>query len=286
MNKRSKTRGLQTLCPALAFACFALVVPSAAFTQVSRSQPQQTPVPTPPSAPQDPESKKDSSPNPAEAAAEKTKQVTVEAAKVSKQLGKDTLVRMRDWEYSWLTGPYAGRQRPLQPLTAKQRWDIYLQQTLTTPGAYAKRMFVAGIDQARGAPSQWHGGWEGYGKRFASREGQFVAANSIAASGNAALGLEPLYDECQCRGFGSRLRHALVRNFLTYDRKEKDLRPQWGLYGGAFAGGVIASTWKPHPRNAWADGGYAMLGQAGYGALLNFFIEFAGEINRKLGAKH
>ena len=28
-----------------------------------------------------------------------------------------------------------------------------------------------------------------------------------------------------------------------------------------------------------------MLGQAGYGSLLNFFIEFAGEINRKIGAR-
>jgi len=194
-------------------------------------------------------------------------------------------VRMRDWEYSWLTGPYADRQRPLIPLTAKQRWGIYLQQTLTTPGAYAKRMFAAGIDQARGSPSQWSGRWDGYGERFASREGQFITANSIAALGNAALGLEPLYDECQCRGFGLRLRHAIVRNFLTYDRRERDFHPQWALYGGSFAGAAIASTWKPHPRNAWADGGYAVLGQAGYGALLNFFIEFAGDINRKLGAK-
>jgi hypothetical protein len=28
-----------------------------------------------------------------------------------------------------------------------------------------------------------------------------------------------------------------------------------------------------------------MAGQAAYGALLNFFIEFAGDINRKLGAR-
>jgi hypothetical protein len=28
-----------------------------------------------------------------------------------------------------------------------------------------------------------------------------------------------------------------------------------------------------------------MLGQAGYGALLNFFIEFSTDINRKIGAR-
>jgi hypothetical protein len=63
------------------------------------------------------------------------------------------------------------------------------------------------------------------------------------------------------------------------------LRPQWALYGGAFAGAVIATQWKPHPRNALVNGGWAVLGQAAYGSLLNFFIEFAGDINRKLGAK-
>jgi hypothetical protein len=28
-----------------------------------------------------------------------------------------------------------------------------------------------------------------------------------------------------------------------------------------------------------------MLGQAGYGSLLNFFIEFSTDINRKIGAR-
>ena len=57
------------------------------------------------------------------------------------------------------------------PLDASQRRTIYLDQTLATPGAYLKRMFAAGIDQARGAPSEWGGGFGGYSKRFASREG-------------------------------------------------------------------------------------------------------------------
>jgi hypothetical protein len=76
-----------------------------------------------------------------------------------------------------------------------------------------------------------------------------------------------------------------LRNFLTYNASEAHLRPQWALYGGAFGGGMISTAWKPHPRNAFAEGGRAMLGQAAYGTLLNFFIEFAGDINRKIGAK-
>jgi hypothetical protein len=49
---------------------------------------------------------------------------------------------------------------------------------------------------------------------------------------------------------------------------------------------MISTAWKPHPRNAFAEGGRALLGQAGYGTLLNFFIEFAPDINRKIGAKN
>lgn len=253
-------------------------------------------VPNPPSAPPDnsqqdqhakekPKEKKDEGSNPAQAAAQKTKQVTVRAAEATKKAGEAALVKARDWESGWLTGVYVEKGRPMVPLTVEQRREIYLQQTLASPGAYLKRMFAAGIDQWRESPPEWNEHWSGYGDRFASREGQFIVANSLAALGNAKLKYEPRYDRCQCSGFWPRTRHAIVRNFLTYNQSEQELRPQWALYGGAFSGGLISTAWKPHPRNAFAEGGRAMLGQAGYGALLNFFIEFAGDINRKLGVK-
>ena len=100
-----------------------------------------------------------------------------------------------------------------------------------------KRMFAAGIDQARGVPWQWEDGWEGYGERFASREGQFITANSLACLGKCELKYEPRYDRCQCKGFWPRTRHAIVRNFITFNETEVELPPQLALYGGAFGGG-------------------------------------------------
>jgi hypothetical protein len=231
------------------------------------------------------DTKKEDTVNPVQAVADKTKEVTAQAADATKQLGQVALRKARDWEGSWVTGAFIRREGEIAPLSARERRDLYLEQTLTTPGAYLKRMFAAGIDQARGSPRQWQGGIGGYGERFASREGQFIAANSLAALGNAKLQYEPRYDQCACSGFWPRARHAIVRNFITYNRTEHQRRPQWALYGGAFGGGLISTAWKPHPRNAFAEGGRAMLGQAGYGALLNFFIEFAGDINRKIGAR-
>ncbi len=231
------------------------------------------------------EDKKDDSPNPAQAIADKTKEVTAQAAEATKKVGQETFVKVRDWETGWVTGDYVGKNRELIALSTKQRTEIYLQETWTTPGPYLKRMFIAGIDQARGTPREWGGGWGGYGKRFGSREGQFLIGNSIAALANAKLKYEPRYDQCKCEGFGHRTRHAILRNFLTYNESERELRPQWGLYAGAFGGGLISTAWKPHPRNALAEGGFAVLGQAGWGALLNLFTEFADDMNRKLGAR-
>jgi hypothetical protein len=258
------------------------------------SQPEQAPQANPPEqtpqqqspqeqSPQEQapkEEKKDEGSNPAQMAAEKT----VQAAVATRNLGQAALLKARDWESGWLTGVYVEEGKTMIPLSLKQRREIYLEQTLTTPGAYMKRMFAAGIDQARGVPSQWDDGWDGYVERFASREGQFIAANTLAYLGNVALKYEPRYDQCRCSGFWPRTRHAIMRNFLTYNETEQELRPQWALYGGSFGGGLLSTAWKPHPRNGFAEGGRAMLGQAGYGALLNFFIEFSTDINRTIGA--
>jgi hypothetical protein len=222
--------------------------------------------------------------NPAQAVEDKTKAITVGAAEATEKVGKKALVKARDWESSWITGVYVRKEETRIPLTGTERRRIYLRQTLTTPGAYMKRMFQAGFDQARGVPSQWDDGWSGYAERFASREGQFISANTLAALGNAALNYEVRYDQCRCNGIAPRMRHAIVRNFLTYDH-DGNWRPQWALYAGAFAGGAISTAWRPRPQDVWVNGGLAMLGQAGYGALLNVVTEFARDVNRKLGAK-
>ena len=261
-------------------------LPPSPQPQASQTNPPAAPQPqdqqtNPPAAPE----KKPEETNPAQAAAEQAKKMTVEAAQATMHLGQEAFVRARDWEASWVTGVFVPRGGVITPLRFDERRELYLQQTLTTPGAYLKRLFAAGIDQARGVPSQWDDGWGGFSERFASREGQFITANSVAAAGNALLQYEPRYDQCQCSGFWPRTRHAIVRNFVTYNHSEQELRPQFALYTGAFVGGVVSTSWKPTPHNPLSQGGYAMLGQAGYGALLNFFIEFAGDINHKIGAK-
>lgn len=196
------------------------------------------------------------------------------------------LVVLKNLPAEQIIGPYIPSTGPFIPLTNQQRGEVYLRQTFETPGPYVVRLFSAGVDQARDYPSQWGGGMGAYGERVANRYGRFLVANSVSALGNAALGYEPRYDLCRCHGFGARVRHAVVRDFLTYNRSEHDLRPAIPSYAGAFVSGVVSSQWLPGKQNVLRDGALAMLSQAGYGSAYNIFSEFAVDILHKITKKY
>lgn len=110
----------------------------------------------------------------------------------------------------------------------------------------------------------------------------FSCKNSFTSLGNAAVGWEPRYDRCKCDGFWPRARHAIVRNFVTYDRNEKHLRPQLMPYVGSFGAGVITATWQPGNPDYLVKGYQSAVTQAWVGSLINVLGEFAPELSRKL----
>lgn len=185
----------------------------------------------------------------------------------------------------WIIGPYIPIQGPLESLSNKQRTQIYFRQTFLTAGSYVARAFSAGLDQARGEPHEWGGGFAGYGRRYAARYGEFVIQNSVLSGGNGLLGLEPRYDFCRCQGFWSRTRHAVSRNFVAYDRSERRLLPQIPTYTAAFAAGLLYNAWLPGQHNVWTGGAYNMLSQAGIGSGYNFVSEFSLDILHAVGLK-
>jgi hypothetical protein len=193
--------------------------------------------------------------------------------------------RLERLPIEWIIGPYIPAQGKLYPLSNKERRDIYLRQTFLTAGSYIARAFSAGLDQASGAPREWGGGLGGYGRRYAARYGQFVVQNSILNGGNALLGYEPRYDFCRCDGFWRRTEHAVSRNFVAYNRSERELRPQVPTYAGAFAAGVLYETWLPGKHNVWRGGGLNVLSQAGIGSGYNFVSEFSLDILHAFGLK-
>jgi hypothetical protein len=186
---------------------------------------------------------------------------------------------------NWLYGSYVPKEVPLKPLDGHQRFKLYLLQTYTTPGIYIKTTLFALHDQISESNPQWGDDFVGFVKRLGNRQVQFIIQNSITSSGNAMLGWEPRYDRCRCDGFWPRTRHAMTRNFVTYDRSERSLRPQIMPFLGAFGSSAIASTWEPgNPK--WQVRGYqAVVTQVFVGAGINWIGEFAPEIVRVLHKK-
>jgi hypothetical protein len=181
---------------------------------------------------------------------------------------------------NWLYGAYVPKDAPLDPLTTRQRFKLFLRQSFTTPGIYVKTLLFSVGDQINDSPPSWGTGFGGYARRVGSRQGQFVIQNSFVALGNGLLGYEPRYDRCRCSGFWHRTGHAFARNFVTYNRTEKELRPQLALYGGAFAAAVVAGTWKPEDTSLVTAGYQGIVTQVGFGIAANWIGEFAPEITR------
>jgi hypothetical protein len=186
---------------------------------------------------------------------------------------------------NWLYGSYVPKEVPLESLNNDQRLKLYIKQTYTTWGIYIKTTIFALRDQAHNTYPQWGNGFDGFAKRLGTRQAQFIIQNSVTSLGDGLLGWEPRYDRCRCDGFWPRTRHAMVRNFVTYDRSEKSLRPQLFPYLGAFTGSVAATAWTPG-NSKWQVKGYqAVITQIPVGMGINWIGEFAPEIVRVLRRK-
>ena len=181
---------------------------------------------------------------------------------------------------NWLYGSYVPKNVPLESLDARMRWRLYLRQTYTTPGIYIKTLLFATHDQVTDSDPEWGDDFQGFVKRLGNRQVQFIIQNSISSLGNGIAGWEPRYDRCRCDGFWLRTRHAIVRNFVTYDRTETSLRPQLMPYLGAFGAASIASTWAPGHAEWEVEGYQAVITQVFVGTGINWIGEFAPEIGK------
>jgi hypothetical protein len=186
---------------------------------------------------------------------------------------------------NWLYGSYVPKEVPLESLSSDHRFKLYIRQTYTTFGIYIKTTLFAVHDQIHNTYPEWGDGFDGFAKRFGTRQAEFVIQNSVISLGDGLLGWEPRYDRCRCQGFWPRTRHAIIRNFVTYDRTEKSLRPQLFPYLGAFIGNVTATAWEPGNSEWQVKGVQGVITQVPIGMGINFIGEFAPEITRVIKHK-
>ena len=184
---------------------------------------------------------------------------------------------------NWIYGAYIPKDAPVVPLTGDQRFKLYLRQTYTTPGIYVKTVLFSIHDQAKETEPAWGDGISGYGKRLGSLHAGNIIQNSLTSLGNAAVGFEPRYDRCRCQGAWPRIRHAVVRNFITYGgTDDKEIRPQIMSYAAAFGAGVTVASWEPDNPSVLTRGYQSMVTQAWVGVVVDALAEFAPDIKRML----
>ena len=183
---------------------------------------------------------------------------------------------------SWIYGAFIPKGIVIKPLTSEQRYKLFVRQSFTTPGIYIKTAFFSLHDQIENTPPEWGNGFEGFSERVGTRHTQFLLQNSFTSLGDGVLGWEPRYDRCNCSGVWVRSRHAIVRNFVTYDRTEKHLRPQLMPYVASCGAAAITSTWQPANQDQEQECYKNVVTQVWIGSLTNLLGEFAPDILQKL----
>jgi hypothetical protein len=182
---------------------------------------------------------------------------------------------------NWLYGAFIPKDAPIQPLTNEERFKLYLRQTYTTSGTYIKTGFFVIHDQAVNAPPGWGDGVPGFGKRLGSIQTQNIIQNSLTSLGDAVAKVEPRYDRCRCDGAWPRIRHAIVRNFITDGGPDdKAVRPQIVPYAAAFGAGVAVASWEPQNQSVLTKGYQNVATQIWIGVVIDALAEFAPDVKR------
>jgi hypothetical protein len=179
-----------------------------------------------------------------------------------------------------ITGLSVSPASNFTPLTGSERWKLYWKQDYFSVGAYFKPVFFAlALDQATGSPSQWGGGFHGFGLRLTSRIGSNVVQGTIRAPLAAALHEDVRYISDQ-RGGKRRIWHAVEYSFLIYNNQGNPTLNVSKLVG-YYASTAISTTWRPghHPLAAYtfANGSE----QLGLSVPVNILQEFWPDLVHK-----
>jgi hypothetical protein len=166
-----------------------------------------------------------------------------------------------------------------KPLTGKERWHLYLNQTFVPPEAYFGAIWSSLVDHISHDPPEWGQGMAGYGLRLASRFGTNVVQNSILAVGAASLHEEPRYISSSSKGFFRRSGHALLFTVVTYNNRVKTT-PAIASVGSIYAASMITTLWMPKRYTVLGDGVRDANLQLAFGGMFNVVEEFWPEIKK------
>jgi hypothetical protein len=181
-----------------------------------------------------------------------------------------------------LTGLVSVSSANYRPLSLNERWVLYWKQNYFSAGAYAGPVLTALLlDQASGAPAQWGGGVEGYGRRLASRLGEAILQGTVQAPVAAILHEDVRYISSSQHGFGRRALHAVIFSFLTYDSHGHPT-PNLANFAGYYVSAAVATSWLPGQHYRFGYTFSTASEQLVLAVPVNLLQEFWPEVRRKI----
>jgi len=184
-----------------------------------------------------------------------------------------------------ITGLTVSPASNFTPLTADERWKLYWKQNFFSVGAFFRPVFFALVlDQTTNSPSEWGGGFGGFGRRIASRTASNIVQGTIRAPLAAVLHEDVRYISDQ-RGGKRRVLHAIEYSFLTYNNQG---RPTLNIAKlvGYYASTAISTVWRPGHHSlaeyTFSNGSE----QVGLSLPVNILQEFWPDISRMLTRRH
>ena len=172
-----------------------------------------------------------------------------------------------------------------QPLDSAGRWHQYLGDTWASPGFYAAALVTAADSQLSHDPPEWRLGSAGFAERTASWIGVFGIQETLHQAGAAAMGYDPRYLVCQCRGFFRRTGHALKWSLVTKNAAG-ETRPDIPIVAGAYGSGIVSTYWYPARYRPLSDGVRAGNEQMVFVVAINVIKEFGPELKRAFRPGH
>jgi hypothetical protein len=174
------------------------------------------------------------------------------------------------------------KEVPAGPLTVKDRFTLFWNESYASPGAFVGVAGGALVDQMRHTPAKWDGDGSGYTRRFASEYGQLATRNAIHDGLAGLTGLDPRYKPCQCTGTLRRTAHAFKASFIN-TREDGRLTIDMPQIASAYGSGIVSTYWYPHRQfNPLVQGvqfGHEQMGEV---VMNNLVQEFGPSLERHL----
>jgi len=146
-----------------------------------------------------------------------------------------------------LVGTRVPRSLDWSPPSSHERWRVWRLGIAASPGSYIRAAVSSGRNHLSNNPRDYGQGWGAFGQRYGNSFLTFSLQDTASQGLAAAAGYEMRYIQCKCTRVLSRIGHAMLFNFVTYNHEGKKVF-NWPSIAGGYAMGMLSTTYTPNQK--------------------------------------